>query len=489
MSDVREGVRAAERLMQAGDIGGAIDAFRRVLAADPALPDAWYNLGYLLRHAGDYHGALDAYAEALARGVRGPHEVRINRAAILSEALNRSAEAEDELRAAIAAEPRSALAWFNLGSLAEDRGGAADARDSYRRALAIAPQMARAEARLAALDVLRGEARAVVDRLTARLAGGGLDADGAADLGFALAGALDSLGEDGAAFAAATQANRLAKSLLAPSRRYDRAAQHRLVDALVAQQRPSRDESAPPAGAETPIFICGMFRSGSTLAEQLIARHAEGVVAGGEIETIPAIVAHELQPYPAALATLDGAGAERLQARYRADVRALMSENGRVTDKRCDNVFHIGLIKRMFPDARIVHTVRSPLDTILSVFFLRFSDTIAYNFDLDEIVDYYVQYRRVVDHWRAMFPGDVVDLDYDALVGDPEPVLRALLAPLGLSWRPGAVAAGETNSIRTASAWQVRQPVHARSSGRWRRYAPWLGEVRARLEAAGIDPS
>lgn len=484
MSDVRDGVRAAERLMQAGDIDGSIDAFRRVLAVDPALPDAWYNLGYLLRHAGAYQDALDAYAEALARGVRGAHEVHINRAAILSEALNRTDDAEAELRAAVAVEPRAALAWLNLGSLAEDRGDAEAARDGYKRALAIAPDLARAEARIATLDVLAGRAEEVVARLRARLAGGGVDADGASDLGFALAGALDVLGRDTEAFAALSDANRRARSLLAPGRRYDAGAQRRLVDALLAQPAPAA--TAPPAGPDTPIFICGMFRSGSTLAEQLIVRHGEGTIAGGEMEMIPALVARALQPYPAALDGLDRDAARALQARYVADMRALLPGPARATDKRCDNVFHIGLIKRLFPDAKIVHTMRSPLDTILSVFFLRFSDAIAYNFDLDEIADFYIQYRRAIDHWRALFPGDILELDYDALVGDPQPVLRRLVAELGLEWRAGAPAAA-ADPIRTASAWQVRQPVHARSSGRWRRYAPWLEGVRARLLAAGID--
>lgn len=486
MDDVREGVRAAERLMQAGDAAGAIDAFRRVLAAEPNLPDAWYNLGYLLRHARDYRGALDAYGEALARGVRGPEDVHINRAAIFAEGLNQADAAEAELKAAVAKNPRAALAWLNLGLVEEDRGDAGAAREAYSHVVALDPGNGRALARLAALDTMAGEAAEVADRLAARLAQGGLHPDAAADLWFALGSARDALGDYPAAFAAVAEGNRLAKSLLAPVHRYQPLAQEGLTAALLAQGRPDPADSAPPAGDRAPIFVCGMFRSGSTLAEQLIARHAGGVTAGGELEFIPTLVATELQPYPASLARLDAASASGLQARYLAELAQVAPGAGRVTDKRCDNVMHIGLIKRLFPDAKIVHTVRNPLDTILSVFFLRFADTIGYGFDLADAAHYYVQYARVIAHWKALWPEDIVEMDYDELVTAPEPVLDRAFTALGLSWGSRTFGAATSQTVRTASAWQVRQPVHARSSGRWRHYAAQLEGVRETLAAAGL---
>lgn len=486
MDDPREGVRTAERLMQAGDWAASIDAFRRVLAAHPDLPDAWYNLGYLLRHARDYRGALDAYGEALARRVRGPEEVHINRAAIYSEALNRPEAAEAELKAAVAANPRAALAWLNLGLLAEDRGDAGAARDAYGRVVALEPGNGRALARLAALDAMGGDPAAVAARLEARLAQGGLHPDAAADLWFALGAARDAAGQYPAAFAAIAEGNRIAKSLLPPAYRYQPKAQEGLVDALRALPRPDPAECAPPAGAATPLFICGMFRSGSTLAEQLIARHAAGVTAGGELEFIPALVATELQPYPARLASLSADSATRLQARYLDELAQVAPGAGRVTDKRCDNVMHIGLIKRLFPEAKIVHTMRNPLDTILSVYFLRFADTIGYGFDLADIAHYFAQYSRIVAHWKSLWPEDIVDLDYDALVAGPEPVLDAAFGALGLSWGNRGFGAPPRENVRTASAWQVRQPVHPRSSGRWRNYAAQLEDVREALAAARV---
>lgn len=486
MDDVREGVRAAERLMQAGDAAGAIDAFRRVLAARPELPDAWYNLGYLLRHARDYRGALDAYGAALAHGVRGPEDVHVNRAAILAEGLNQPDAAEAELKAAVAKNPRMVVAWLNLGLIEEDRGDAAAAREAYRRVVALDPGNGRALARLAALDTMGGDPAAIAAGLEARLAAGGLHLDAAADLWFALGSARDALGDYPAAFAAVAEGNRLAKSLLAPVHRYQPRVQEGLTAALLAQGRPDPAECAPPGGNRAPIFICGMFRSGSTLAEQLIARHAAGVTAGGELEFIPALVATELQPYPASLARLDAASASGLQARYLAELAQVAPGAGRVTDKRCDNVMHIGLIKRLFPDAKIVHTVRNPLDTILSIFFLRFADTIGYGFDLADAAHYYVQYARAIAHWKTLWPDDIVDLDYDELVAAPEPVLDRAFAGLGLDWGNRAFGAAAPETVRTASAWQVRQPVHARSSGRWRNYAVQLEGVRETLAAAGL---
>ncbi len=465
--DVAELRQRAVRAMREGRVDDGIAAYRQLLAIAPDSTEAWYNLGYLLRCARSFEPALDAYGEALARGIDRPEDVHLNRAVILSEFLARDGDAERELRAAIALNPRFATGWLNLGMLYEDRGDAAAARDSYARVLAIDPRHARALARTSAIDVFEGKARAVPARLTPVLANPRLPAADAAEIGFALGGALDALGRYDDAFAAFQRANQAAKSAAPPALRYDRAAQERLVDALIAM---------PPAprGASddwSPIFVCGLFRSGSTLVEQILSRHSR-VTKGGELEILPAQVETRLQPYPDRLAAATSDELAAVRDAYLAEVRALYPNADVLTDKRPDNFLHIGLIKHLFPSARIVHTTRSLRDTMLSVWFLHFDDSVRYGHALDDIVHWFGQYRRLMAHWSHLYGGDIHDIAYEDVVATPRETIAAMLGFCGLDWQDAVMAEqGADDVVRTASVWQVRQPLHGRSAGRWRNYA------------------
>jgi tetratricopeptide (TPR) repeat protein len=471
----------AEAMLQGGRAAQAIDAYRALLAQAPDRADDWYNLAWLQRGQRRFAAALDSYGKALARGIANPEEVHVNRAAILSEHLGRDAEAEAELNAAIATNWMFVPAWLNLGLLGEDRGDRAAARAAYARVAAIDPLNGRAQTRLAAIDIVEGQAAAAVARLGVLSANAGLTAEDRAEIGFARGQALDATGDYAAAFAAFADANRTAKALIPPPLRYDRAAQYRLIDNLIAAF-PHRGRHARIEGGDPPVFICGMFRSGSTLCERLLARHSR-VTAGGELETIPAMVRERLLPYPAEVAVLPDAALDDLRADYLRDLRARFPGADVLTDKRCDNVLHIGLIKTLFPEAKIVHTRRNALDNILSVFFLYFDDSISYGFDLDDAVHYYKTYQRLMAHWQTLYGDDILDFDYDAVVRDPAPSMRALLDFCGLDPEPVCLA-GEaaTGSVRTASAWQVRQPLNTKSSERWRNYAAHIPEVIAALD-------
>lgn len=469
--------RRAILALSEGRVDAGIQAYRALLAKIRGGPDDWYNLGYLLRCARDFDAALHAYDRAIAAGIDRPEEVRLNRAVILSEHCDRPEAAEAELRLALASAPALLPAWLNLGNLYEDRGAAAEAQAAYRQALAIDAGNGRARARLAMIDIHQGRAAVAVDQLRDLLARPGLSPVAAAEMGFALGAALDALEDYDAAFAAFTVANRTAAQASDPRLRYDRAAQERLTDDLIAAT-PGRAQARPEAEV-APIFICGMFRSGSTLTEQMLGRHPM-THAAGELEVIPAL-AHAIPGYPRTLPSLDEERLTALRDRYRAEVRP-PAGTLRITDKRPDSILHVGLIKQMFPDARIVHTVRQPLDNILSVWFLYFDDHIRYGHDLGDAAHYYRQCRRLMDHWQRSYPGDIHQIPYEALVADPEPAMRALTDFAGLPWDPAVLAPERGDAIvRTASVWQVRQPLHQRSVDRWRHYAGPLAAFRDQL--------
>lgn len=471
----------ASQLRAEGRAAEAAEAYRQLLAILPDLPDSWYNLALMERACGRFEAALAAYDEALRRGVSGPEEVRLNRAVILADDLGRHDLAETELGAALALRADYLPALLNLGNLHEDLGRREAAEAAYARALQVDPRNAVALARLAGLRRPEGADDPMIARLRAALGEPGRDPEEQAELGFALGRALDAAGDYDAAFEMYGAANAASRAAGAGVR-YDRAAHEAFVDRLIAAF--PQPAPAQPDGETRPVFVCGLFRSGSTLVEQMLARHSR-VTPGGELGIVPAL-AGRIRSYPEALAGPQAAEiARQARALYLDGLGAARPGADVVTDKRPDNFLHIGLIKAMFPTARIVHTVRQPLDVILSNWFLHLDRSMPQALDLEDMAHWLLQHDRLMAHWKALYP-DIVEVDYDRLVVEPRAVLENLLRRLGLGWEAAVLdfrAAG--TGVRTASVWQVREPLYRRSSGRWRNYARHLGPVRAML---GLPP-
>lgn len=483
MSEPAPLLREAARLEQLGQLAEAAATYERILARWPELPDCWYNLGLLQRRLRRYDEALASYGEALARGVRQPEEVHLNRAVILADHLRQDAAAESELRAALSLNPRYLPALHNLANLHEDLGRREEALATYARILELDSRAFESLARSAALHRVERPDDPLIARLRAALADPAASAAERASLGFALGAALDSCGEYAAAFNACEAANRESRASAPAAPRYDRASQERFTDELIrAFGRPAHNSGAPEAApGPRPIFICGMFRSGSTLAEQLLARHPL-VTAGGELPFLPELVRSDLAPYPAALATLPESRIAELGQRYRAALARLFPGAAYVTDKRPDNFLHIGLIKRLFPDARIVYTTRDALDNCLSIFFLHLDQRLGYALDLLDTGHYYREYRRLMAHWKALYADGLLELNYDNLVSDPRPAVERLLRFCGLAWDEACLApAPRGAAVKTASVWQVREPLYRRSSGRSRHYRRELEALAAYL--------
>ncbi|MGY4831545.1 sulfotransferase [Sphaerotilaceae bacterium SBD11-9] len=482
MSDsLRELQAAAEQLLQAGRVPEAIAAYQRLLKMQPALPDAWYNLAYLQHHARRYEDALASYDAALRCGIQGPEEVRVNRAVILAEHLKRSDAARAELEEALRLAPRHLPALVNLGNIHEQCGEREQALARYEAALAVEPANALALSRLPNLKRVRDASDPLIERLRRAVARPGIGFVEQADLGFGLGKALDDAGAYDEAFTAYAAANQASRRAAGPSLlRHDRAAHEQFVDRLIALfDTPARSEAEP---GRTPVFICGMFRSGSTLIEQILGSHPR-VTAGGEIDLLPAIARQHLGPHLRDPVTPFGqAELEALRTIYREGIALQYPQADILTDKRPDNFLYIGLIKQLFPTARILHTQRSVLDNCLSVYFLHLSRAMPYAFDLEDIAHWYRQYRRLMDHWKSLYGDDIHDVDYDTLVIDPRPQIEGALAHLGLGWDDACLNFHATRSaVMTPSAWQVRQPLYQRSSGRWRHYEKHLGRLRHAL--------
>jgi hypothetical protein len=218
------------------------------------------------------------------------------------------------------------------------------------------------------------------------------------------------------------------------------------------------------------------------LVEQLLAGHPR-ISAGGELAFLPQAVRTRLAPFPESLATVSHRDLLLLAEEYSKLLHGLAPAADFVTDKRPDNYLYIGLIKQLFPDAKIVHTTRDALDNCLSIFFLHLDQGMSYALDLEHIGHQFGQYRRLMSHWKALFGPDIFDIHYDDLVTDTLAPMRHLVAFLGLDWSDRcAVVPPDGRAVRTASVWQVREPLYRRSSGRSRHYREQLTRLRDYLQ-------
>jgi tetratricopeptide (TPR) repeat protein len=478
-TDIAALATLAETQLRQGEGAAALESYRALVVARPDHADDWFNLGYLERAFRNADAALAAYDRALALGIARPEEVHLNRALILSEDLYQPKAAEAALQAALAINPEFISAWLNLGNLHEDGGDPDAALAAYESVLAINPFNGRALARIAGIAVFRKEAEATLPRLLTALENPQLPLADAVEVRFAMGQLLDAMGMYDEAYQAILLANDAHRYTL-PPRYFPQAEAARAM--AIAAAFPIAAAPPPPADQPVPVFICGLFRSGSTLLEQMLGRHP-AITPGGEQEYLPWMVNNRLQPWPDTASSLTPAALADLQRDYLASLAPLRATTGIITDKRPDNYLHIGLIKAMFPAARIIHTVRRPIDNFLSIWFLHFGAGVRYGGDFDDMLTHYRIYLGLMRHWKQHFAADILDVSYEKLVSEPEPELRRVLDFLGLPFDAACLdPSTDTGLVRTASVWQVRQPLHGRSAGRWQNYAAHVGDLMAELD-------
>ena len=280
----------------------------------------------------------------------------------------------------------------------------------------------------------------------------------------------------------------------ASSARFDRAALARRYDETIACAtaetlgRAARASARPRRpGDDLPVLIVGMPRSGTTLTEQILSSHPE-VAAAGE-QTFWTSHRQNLRLSPAGAP--DGEALTKAADDYLARLRSYGPNARRVTDKMPKNFEMLAQVRLAFPEARIIHCRRHPIDTCLSNYFSYFVGGVGFAFDRSDIVFQYREYERLMAHWRRVLPPDrFLELDYESLIADREAQVRRLVAFIGLEW-DDACLAHERNArvVKTASLWQARQPIYTTSVERWRRYAPWLGEFRALQPEAERAPA
>jgi hypothetical protein len=227
-----------------------------------------------------------------------------------------------------------------------------------------------------------------------------------------------------------------------------------------------------------------MLRSGTTLAEQILASHPDVFAAGELTYWNTASATYQ----PSALNTpASGTLLRKLADDYLRLLEDLSHDALRVIDKMPTNFAFLGLIHAVFPNARIIHMRRNPIDTCLSIYFQDFEAAVSYANDLEDLAHYYTEYLRIMKHWRLVLPEEaILDVSYEGLVNDQEAWSRRMLEFIGLPWDPRCLDFHETQrTVLTASKWQVRQKITGASVLRWRNYQKFLGPL---LRLTELDP-
>ena len=457
----------ATNLEQGGKFPEAEASYRRFIEEQPSHAVGRFNFACFLRRRGRLDEALDEHQAALDLQIDHPEEVLSNMAVIQTE-LRRDAAAKLLFERALAANPDYIPAMYNLALQHEEYGDRKAAISLFGRILDLNPAWHDALIRIAHAVTVRDPDGPVIRRLRRALRYSNMDALTREGLHFALGKALDDCRHYEEAFAQFDLGNRVSASRLY---RYDRQAEEQGVARLIESFGPGQMASVVPVSDRPLVFITGMFRSGSTLFEQVLAAHPD-ITAGGELDYLMR------QPLPLAPAEWPVLARGYLEYLDRTFPGASI-----VTNKRPDAFAFLGMLKAMFPNARFVNTLRDPRDICLSVWCQQFDDQLGYANDLGNIAHHYGQYLRLMRHWRGLFGESIFDADYDQYVRDPRTVTERLLAFLGLGWHEGCLEFQQNpNRVRTASVTQVRQPLYLTSSGRWRNYERQLEGLGRLLE-------
>jgi len=439
-----------------------LKSYKKYLSIKPGAASAAFNYAYYLSKDGQFEAAVDRYLQALRLNIGTAEEVHLNIANIYMDHLKDNKEAKHHLQLALKINPGYASAYYNLGNLSEQEGDRVEARRCFEHCLKFDPSNESALARLGDTYVFVDEH----DPLMARLIDVAQHSRNS-DVHFTVGRAYEQLSRFDMAWQHFSQANQLDRQLFP---HYSQAVTEKLFQQIISRCSASWLDHYQGVSGES-VFICGMFRTGSTLLEQVLAAHPH-FTAGGESEFFPRLVAKELRDFPASLTGMTGEKAGLWGEQHAVRQRKLFGESIRVTDKRPDNFLYVGLIKAVLPSAKFVVTERDWRDVATSVYSTRLGPGQSYATSLSDIRHYIGLQKELVDHWQSILGPDLIRVRYEDLVSEPRDTITRLLEFLGEDWDERCLSFNKLkNTVQTASVWQVREPLHTNSIGRWRNYA------------------
>ena len=468
-------------LLDLGRIEEAVASYSRALELEPDFAKAHSNLGSAFRELAKLDEAEASYRRALA--IRADSSEILTNLGVVQRLQGRADEAEASLRRALSIDPGAAPTITSLAELYADRGQFAEAENLYKKAYAGHPESAQAWAGLAALRKMTSDDSAWIKEAQ-RIAQRPLRPRDEAHLRYAMGKFFDDVQDYEQAFVSYRRANEIAKAYSPPHDRQHLARTFEFTTRLYDREWLDRAKVTSNSSSR-PIFIVGMPRSGTSLAEQILASHP-AVFGAGELSFWKTA---SLQVGSAALESgFDGSVLAKLADEYLQLLTGLSLDASRVVDKMPANFAHLGMIHAALPNARFIHMRRNPIDTCLSIYFQNFHVAHSYANDLEDLAHYHHQYQLLMQHWRSILPPSaILEVPYEALVADQETWSRKMLDFVGLPWDPACIDFHQTNRrVSTFSKWQVRQKISKTSVERWRNYAPFVGPLMHLTDASAV---
>ena len=274
--------------------------------------------------------------------------------------------------------------------------------------------------------------------------------------------------------------------------KYDVTADIELIDRVIRVcDRNWFEKGSAAAGdsTRTPVFVVGLPRTGTTLTERILSSHSQ-IESVGEsyyiqtgVRQLSGIRSGESMS-PTIIAEAANKDVSRLAKFYRDAIEYKFGDKPMFIEKFPENFLYLGFIAKAFPEARIVHVNRNPMDTCFAMYKQSF---FRYAYSLDDLGPYYVAYRRLLAHWRELLGERLIEVDYEALVTDQETTTRRLLDAVGVEFEKACLSFEKNEKAsNTASTVQIREKVHTRSIGRWKRFERQLESLVKYLDSAGI---
>jgi tetratricopeptide (TPR) repeat protein len=475
-------------LREQGRLRESVSAYRKALGYQPEYSNALYNLAGTMSLLGEHLQAAGIYRNFL-RLVPGDAEAWSALGLSLLEA-GEEAESKRALEEALRLNPGDAEVLNALGVAHQYEGDLDAAGRLYRASIESNPGFARAYDNMVRSRRMTKDDLALAEPIETIASDPTRDDESRLIARFALGKIYDDCKNYDEAFVNYAAGNALKRRLVD----FDAGEHSAWVDRVIQEFDAEffRKHSGAGSPSQRPLFVIGMIRSGTSLVEQILASHSQVFGAGEMLEVtrlaadLPALL-ETSAAYPECVEELDGstisaAANEYLQYIDKRDNQAL-----RVVDKLPTNFLHLGLIVTLFPNVHIVHSRRDAIDVCLSIYFQRFAQGHNYAYDFDDIAAYYADYERLMAHWKKVLPVEIYDIRYESLLEDLEGESRRMLDFCGLTWEGACLAFHESRRpVRTASSWQVRQPIYKTAKARWKNFESHLHGLMKALSDRGI---
>ncbi|MEX2495780.1 MAG: sulfotransferase, partial [Woeseia sp.] len=461
----------------------AVVLLKQVVRLAPDFRVALLDLGHAQTELYELEDAVATIDQAIALepASYGGHIALANALARSS----RTGEAVAAYRKAAGLRPEIAGTYLGLGNVLKTLGQQQEAIAAYRQGISLHPGLAELYWSLSNLKTFRFEA-GEIEAMKAELAKPDIREDAVIHFCFALGKASEDAGDYAEAFGYYERGNRLRRA----KENYDPVQTEVIGERIRAVFTNELLVEAAGGGYPhlRPIFIVGLPRSGSTLIEQILASHTKveathELPEGGRLIRWMERQAAGRGQYPEIVSGFPAAEFEKLGRRYDEETRRYRSGAPYFIDKMPNNFANLGLLSLILPSALFINTMRDPMDTCLSCYKQLFARGQSFTYDVDDLGYYYLEYRRMMDHWHGVMPGRILDVHYEDVVSDLETQVRRMLEYCGLPWDENCLHFHNTKrAVRTASSEQVRQPVYASAVGHWKKFGKCLDSLAEILE-------